>query len=227
MNKLILTAVTSTLAIAASSQAATLYSSSFEGTDGGFVAGGVPDWQRGVPGTYTPSAFPNRTNGKGGINRAATGNELWATVLVGPHNNGGASATLSRTFDFTSAIAPISLGFNHYLDSGGNTFDMASVQANGVNQPVNGTAATVFSGTVGSYTAAAGVTFAPATIDLSSFAGQSNVVLNFNFLESTVVARDGWYIDDVVITDGSPIPEPASLSALAAGALLLGRRRRA
>ncbi len=221
LNYLVGAAIAASLMVATAHAQVTIYSSSFEGTNGGFVPGGAGDWQRGMPMSYIPAGG---TNGAGGIPNAATGTELWATILNGPHNNQnpGASSTLMQTFDF-SGFTTITLSFQHYLQSGGNTFDMAAVFANGIQ-------VMLFSGTEGSYSAATNtVTFALAVVDLSAFAGQSNVQLNFDFFATTVVQRDGWYIDDVLIT-GNPVPEPATLSllVLAGGSfvVLAVRRRR-
>ncbi len=211
---------TTLMAVSARAQV-TIYSSSFEGTNGGFVSGGAGDWQRGMPSDYDPTG----TNGAGGIPNAATGSELWATILNGAHNNQNpsASSTLTQNFNF-SGFSSITLSFQHYLQSGGNTFDMASIMANGMQ-------VALFSGTAGSYDAATDtVTFDSAVVDLSAFAGLSSVDLNFNFFATTVVQRDGWYIDDVTIM-GSPIPEPAAISLLAVagfgflGVLVQSRRK--
>lgn len=223
MTRFTFASVLALAAAASSASAQTIYFSDFEGTNGGFVAGGVPDWERGVPAPYAVGT----TSGNGGINAAFSGAELWATNLDGPHANStpGAAATLTQTFDFTGVTGPVTLTFQHYLNSGGNTFDFAEVRVNNVPRPVNGTAATRFDGTEGTYTAAAGVTFAPATIDLTPFAGQAGVALQFYFFETTVVQRDGWYVDDVRIT--GTVPEPTALAAVAGAAGLALVRRRA
>ncbi len=218
-------AATATLA---SGQVSTFYFSDFEGTDGGFVSGGVGDWERGTPSPYVAANEPaSRTFGNGGINAAFSGDELWATNLDGSHTNPSPTAfsSLQQTFDFSGLAGPITLSFMHYLNSGSNAFDMASVQ-------VNGTSLITYDGDEGSFDDGGTpgdasddtVVFAPATVDLSAFAGQSSVLLDFNFLQSTVVARDGWYIDDVLIT--GVVPEPTSLALLGLGGLAALRRRR-
>ena len=232
MRSILLAAATASCALAsaslASAQVSTFYFSDFEGTDGGFVSGGVGDWERGTPSPYVPANEPpSRTSGNGGINDAFSGDELWATNLDGSHTNPSptAASTLQQTFDFSSLLGPITLSFQHYLNSGSNSFDMATVQ-------VNGTTLALYSGTEGSFNNGGTpgdasddtVIFAPALVDLSAFAGQSSVLLDFNFLQTTVVARDGWYIDDVRIV--GVVPEPASLSLLGLGGLTLLRRRR-
>ena len=197
----------------ASAQVTTFYSTSFEGTDAGWA--GTGDWQRGAPSTYVPSG----SSGAGGIPTAADGSELWATILDGPHNNmnPSGSSVLSQTFDFSGISGPITLSFDQYLQSGSNSFDMATVQA-------NGTQVALFDGTEGTFDGTT-VTFAPASVDLSAFAGQSSVDLAFDFFASTVVNRDGWYIDSVALS--GVVPEPTSIAALGLAGLATLRRRRA
>ena len=202
------------LTVSAAVSSGQFYFSDFEGTDGGWVAGGAGDWARGVPMTYDPTG----TSGAGGIPNAFSGNELWATVLDGAHNNQSpsASSTLTQTFDFSSLAAPITLSWQHYLQSGSNAFDMARVFA-------NGTEVYLGDGTEGSYDAGSNtVTFAPAMADLSAFAGVSSVEINFDFFATTVVQRDGWYVDDITIT---AVPEPATFGLIGCCGLALLRLR--
>lgn len=212
--------------------ASIVYFSDFEGTDGGWVSGGLNgDWERGAPSSYDPNdpgLPPSSSFGNGGINQAFSGNELWGTVLGGPQSNSatsGDSSTLTQTFDFSGLSGPIELSFWHYLDSGGNGFDMASVQVNGIEQILfDGTEGTFDDGGTPGDGSDDTVTFVEATVDLSAFAGDSSVTIDFNFSSTTVVARDGWYIDDVLIT---AVPEPASfaLVGLAGFGLMCSRRR--
>lgn len=146
-------------------------------------------------------------SGNGGIASGNSGSNVWATVLDGPHSNAGASSTLSRRFDF-SGLTDITLSWFEYLDSGGNSFDMATVN-------VNGDQLYLGSGDEPAWT--------QQSLDLNAYAGLSAVDISFDFLTTTVVARDGWYIDDVRIT---AVPAPGALAALALGGLVATRRRR-
>ena len=227
-----LTAASAALALAATATLASaqqiIYQSSFEGTDGGWT--GTGDWERGEPSAYDPSAAGATASANGGVFEAADGDELWATVLDGPHNNAPSGtrlvSTLSQSFDFTNLVGPVTLTFDHYLNSGSNSFDMASVE-------VNGTELVLYSGTEGTYdnggTPGVGtddaIVYAQGMVDLSAFAGQSSVDVAFVFDASTVVNRDGWYVDNVAIT--ANIPEPATAGVLAFAGLGLLRRRRA
>ena len=229
-----LTAASAALALAATATLASaqqiIYQSSFEGTDGGWT--GTGDWERGTPSAYDPDAVaaPSSDFGNGGVFEAADGDELWATNLDGPHSNAPSGtrlvSTLSQSFDFTNLVGPITLTFDHYLNSGSPSFDMASVD-------VNGTELMLYDGTEGTYddggTPGVGsddaIVYEQGMVDLSAFAGQSSVDVAFVFDASTVVARDGWYVDNVAIT--AFIPEPASAGLLALAGLGLVRRRRA
>ena len=192
------------LAGAASVAAAqsTVYSSDFEADGGGWTPSGITgDWERGI-GTGFVGGFGS-TEPVGGF----SGDFVWGTVIGGDHSP-NADENLSQTFDF-SGLTDISFSFYEWSDSGGSTFDMASVIVNGDN---------LYLSDGDSLDA-----WRQVTLDLNAYAGLSSVDITFNFLTTGVVERTGWYIDDVEIR---AIPAPASLALLGLGGIAAVRRRR-
>jgi len=192
-----------TLAMVAGTASAQVdvFSSSFEGGDAaGFE--GTGDWELGIPTGFDAADFggPEPVGGN-------TGDYAWGTIIGGQHNPNTFS-TLSRTVDLTG-ITDASLTFFEWLDSGGNTFDMATVVVNGEELTLRD------GGPTGAWR--------EVTLDLSQFDGQSSVDISFNFETTGVVERVGWYIDDVSVTG---VPAPGSLALLGLGGLAATRRRR-
>lgn len=193
------------LAGAASVAAAqsTVYFSDFEADGGGWGASG--DWERGIPVGADGSAL----GGFGGPEPVGglSGDFVWGTVIGGLHSPSTVS-DLSQNFDF-SGLTDISFTFNEWIDSGGSTFDMASVIVNGDNLYLSD------GGPTGDWR--------EVTLDLNAYAGLSSVDISFNFSTTGVVERVGWYVDDVSIR---AVPAPASLALLGLGGLAAARRRR-
>lgn len=171
----------------------TIYASDFESDDGGWT--GTGDWQWG-----TPSATPDRSGCFSQTGPfptgAVSGTKLWGTNLAGCHGR-SYDAQLTRTFDLSAASGTIQMCWNQFIDTGGNTFDMATVEVNGVQQTLDdGSSAGAFEN---------------VCIPLAAFAGQANVVVAFRLVTTGAVERAGWYIDDVsVISTGvasTPTPE--------------------
>lgn len=194
---------TAAMILAASAFAANaqIYSSSFEGTDGGWVEGGGGEWERGVP-VFSPGA----PDGAGGPMSAFDGSEVWATNLDGDYANLGASSTLSQTFDL-SGVSTASLEWYQWVEVFWS-FDTAKVFVNG---------AMVYERA----TSAATPDWEFQSVDLTPYAGQSAVTVEFNLFATTVVSRSGWYIDAVTIT-----PAPSAAALLGLGGLVAVRRRR-
>jgi hypothetical protein len=196
------------LAGAASVAAAqsTVYFSDFEADGGGWTASGVNgDWERGIPVGADGAALGGFASSEpvGGF----SGDFVWGTVIGGLHGV-GSDEQLSQTFDFTG-LTDIAMSFQEWSDSGGSTFDMASVIVNGDQ---------LYLSDGDSMDA-----WREVVLDLNAYAGQSSVDITFNFTSTTVVERTGWYIDDVEIT---AVPAPASLALLGLGGLAAARRRR-
>lgn len=200
--------LTAAVAIGAFASIATagdiIYSSSFESDGGGWTASGVTgDWERGIPsGAVGPSGGPEPVGGN-------TGDYVWGTVIGGGHSPNG-DEHLTQTFDFSNYTG-VKLNYYEWLDSGGNSFDMARTLVNGNEElladggPTNG--------------------WRLVTIDLGAYDGMSSVEIDFNFISTGVVERVGWYIDDVSI-EGTAIPSPGALALLGLAGLASRRRRR-
>jgi uncharacterized repeat protein (TIGR01451 family) len=160
------------------------YFSDFEANDGGWTGGGAAPWEWGAPGLgvfeicdSVPAAEPTG---------AFSGTNVWATNLDGCHANSGSASLLSQTFDFSALPAPIQLSWWNWYEVF-VPFDMAELIVNG--------GAPLFEVTT---TAATGV-YVQETVDLSAFAGNPSVTIDFRLFATTVVNRLGWYIDDVAI----------------------------
>jgi MYXO-CTERM domain-containing protein len=180
--------------------AGTIYSSDFEANDGGWTGSG--DWDWGSPFGFAGAPFggPEPTGGFSGSN-------AWGTVIGGAHSP-STTSDLTQIFD-TSGFTGLSLSFYEWIDSGGNTFDMAKVFVNGTQV----------------YLSDGGPTsgWRQVTLDLSAFDGAGALDINFQFTATSVVERVGWYIDDVTV---SGVPAPGAMALLGLGGLAMGRRRR-
>lgn len=191
----------STLALfAGAATADDIFRSSFESGPDGFV--GTGDWELGTPNGFDGAPFggPEPVGG-------ATGDFAWGTVIGGAHS-ASTTSVLSRQFSF-AGFTDVAMSFAEWLDSGGNTFDMAMVSVNGDQL----------------YLADGGPTNGWRTVDLdlSAYDGLADVTVEFTFITTSVVERVGWYVDDVAITG---VPTPASAALLGLGGLAATRRRR-
>lgn len=159
------------IALAGSAMADEIYFSDLEDNDGGWVASAnwdPGDWQWGMPTNVGPNAFS-------GVN-------VWATVLDGNHSNSGGNSFLTQVFDF-SGYVNVQLSFQNWINSGSNSFDQAKVFVNGNEE--------FFSdgGPTGDWE--------EVVLDLSAYDGMSDVEIVFDFFATTVVEREGWYLDDI------------------------------
>jgi hypothetical protein len=157
------------------------YFSDLEAQDGGWVVGGYGDWGWGpiVTGVFEgcDGPEPEPLTVPSGVN-------VWGTNLNGCYDNSGADSTLTQTFDFSGLAAPIELNVMQWYNVF-ETFDWAEIYVNG----------TVVWRSIDS-----GVyDWALNTIDLSSYAGNASVQIQFLLHSTTVVNRMGWYLDDIEI----------------------------
>lgn len=168
-------------AMATAAGAQTIYFSDLEANDGGWVYGDdwsapAPEWEWGTPTVVGPAA-------------AYSGVNVWATNLDGNHSNSGGNSWIAQTFDFTD-WTNVTLTFYQWINSGSNAFDQATVQVNGVQVYLD-------DGT--------GTAWEQVSVDLSAYDNNPSVEIRFNFFETTVVDREGWYIDDIDIS-GVQVP---------------------
>jgi len=202
---LTLAALAAVTLMAGASRAATFYQSSFEGTDGGWVASGsgsfAGDWERGVPTTGPGAAFD--------------GQEVWATVLDGNYTDSGEFSFLTQSFDLSNALTA-ELSWWQWVEIFYD-FDTAKLIVNGD---------TLYERTTRDPTP----DYEQQIVDLTPYVGGS-VDVTFELFATTVVNRPGWYVDDVKI-EGTLVPEPSTFALCGMAGLvgLIGvarRRRRA
>lgn len=160
------------------------YFSDLEADDGGWTGGGAAPWEWGA---VVTGVFENCDNVPEDEPAGAfSGVNVWATNLNGCHANSGSASLLSQTFDFSALAAPIQLSWWNWFEIF-VPFDMAELIVNG--------GAPLFEV---STTAPTGV-YIQESVDLSAFAGNPSVTIDFRLFATTVVNRAGWYVDDVLI----------------------------
>jgi hypothetical protein len=162
----------------------------FEGDDGGWEATAtwdpVGDWE------YTPNYDigdyddSQSTYDQDPPNAAISGTGLWGTKVFEAYSNSGGESFLSQTFDFSGFSAP-EMRFWSWEDVFGS-FDYGQVTVNG----------DLVWGPSWDYS---DISWEERVIDLSAYAGMSDVEIVFEMHASTVVNYAGWYIDDIWIGD--------------------------
>ncbi len=151
------------------------YFQNFEADSGGFVPGGTPLWEWGVPTSGPLAAF--------------SGVKVWATELQGNYPNHASGTLLSPSFHLTAGTRPV-LQFQAWLDS--QPFaDFARLELT----PDGGATWSPLQSLSGSMRA-----YALKSYDLSAYAG-SSVHIRFRFTSDASNTRAGWYVDDFSITD--------------------------
>ena len=176
----------------------TLYFNDFETDDGGWVESGFGEWERGsiITGVYELCDSPPRPEPNGPI----SGANVFATNLDGCYQNSGASSFLAQTFDLSAIPAPIQLSWWNWHEVFG-TFDVIRVN-------VNDTA--LWEDTSSTATP----DWLEEFIDLSAYAGNAAVEIEYELDVTTVVNRSGWYLDDLAITYCATPPPSAPSIAL-------------
>jgi hypothetical protein len=162
------------------------YFSDFEANDGGWaVTTAYDEWEWGtiVPGVQDgcDTVRPNEPSG------AHSGSNVWATDLDGCYDNQAVTADtiLSQSFDLSGLTAPIEMTWWNWYEIF-VSFDKGEVYVDGtLVWEVDTTAATDWT---------------QEGVDLSAYAGDSDVTIDFLLRSTTVVNRLGWYLDDVAIT---------------------------
>ncbi len=168
------------------------YLEDFEGSIVGWSTGGEPAdlWQIGEP-----------TSGPGA---AYSGQRVAATNLDGEYTSNAQAFLITPPIDLRDGAA--ALRFRHWYNMETN-FDLGIVAITADYGETWEILAT-YTGTNGAYQ--------EAVIDLSAYAGLSNLFLAFVLDTDVSVVREGWYIDDVEIyVDNEPPAVPTNLSAQA------------
>ena len=132
-----------------------------------------------------------------------TGNALWSTVADETEN------TVSRDFDLTAATAPITFSFNSYWSieedwdygyvevstDGGTTWDSSLQEMNGYTTTYDPNSQNQGWGLTGENSDR-------LSYDLSAYAGQ-NVTVRLRYWTDAAAQWDGWWADDVSLTDNT------------------------
>ena len=122
----------------------------------------------------------------------------WHDSPGGPSASGLDISLTTQTIDLSTAVAP-QLSFYEHRDLyergwGGRSGDRANVEIS-TNNGGNWTSLATYRSSLASWTL--------ETLDLTPYAGRSNVKIRFRFQTANGrwATRDGWYIDDVSVTD--------------------------
>lgn len=155
------------------------YTEDFEGQTIGWTSyGDANSWEWGVP-----------TSGPG---NAASGEKLYATNLEGPYDNRMNATLVMPPVDLPEGSAY--LQFKHWhnfeMSSSGRAWDYGHVVIS--TDRVNWTQLLQVKGPSNGWL--------NAQVDLSAYAGE-RVYIGFNAYSDGSVVRDGWYIDDVALSD--------------------------
>ncbi|MEO1998256.1 MAG: M36 family metallopeptidase, partial [Planctomycetaceae bacterium] len=107
----------------------------------------------------------------------------------GKYLNNSKGVLTSPSVDLSSYTSPIFLDFNHFLNAESG-FDFAEVRI----QDNVAVTTTVLDGNLANTSG-----FENKAFDISAFAGQSDIQVEFSFTSDFFIEREGWYVDDVRI----------------------------
>lgn len=105
----------------------------------------------------------------------------------GKYSNNSQGVLTSPSVDLSTYAGPIFLDFNYFLNAESG-FDLAEVRI-----VDNGAATTTVLDSALANTSG----FEYAKFDVSAFAGQSDIQVEFSFSSDFSIEREGWYVDDV------------------------------
>ncbi len=97
---------------------------------------------------------------------------------------------IRRTDDLTGATSPMLSFYHQYALESGYDYGYVEISTNG--GATFGPYLQRFTGTLS--------TFSPVTIDLGPYKSSNNVVIRFRLSSDSIITYDGWYIDDIVIS---------------------------
>lgn len=163
------------------------YFTDFETQPAGWSTSGTSSWQWGVP--------------TGGIGRAASGSKVYATNLAGTYANNTNTVLEMPPIDLPSGSSYLNFKHWYYVEQG---FDHCYVQISTDN--TNWTNLTSYTGNLGS-------DYANVQIDLSTYQGQ-RVYIRFEMTSDASVTYNGWFIDDVGLSNTSASSASAAKSVL-------------
>lgn len=136
---------------------------------------------------YVGGAYPNNEQPPP---LAHSGTGMWGTKIYAPHSNAGGFNYLSKTFYLSGVQNPV-LSFWSWNNSYGS-FDYGQVTVNG-------------NIVWGPSWDDSPVSWEKVTIDLSAYANQASVTVQFQHYASATVNYAGWYIDDVYLSEAQTI----------------------
>ncbi len=157
------------------------YFEDFEGSPSGWYSFGTNDtWQLGVP--------------TSGPNGAASGEKVYATNLAGPYLSNMNAKLVMPAIDLPEGDAYLTFKNWHNFEqsTAGTAWDYGHVVVS--TDQVNWTRLQKFQGLTANWT--------DVEIDLSAYSGQ-RVYVGFEAFSDGSVVRDGWYIDDVGLSNTS------------------------
>jgi len=141
------------------------YFADFEADNGGWVGSGYGDWE--WTNAYTLTGYTDNDTSVGTPPAAPhSGTGLWGTKVLADYSNSAAWSYLRQTLDLSAYADPV-LSFWHYMN-GYNTYDYGLIKVNGT---------TVW----GSSALAVFMPWQELTVDLSAYAGMTNVQVSFEW----------------------------------------------
>ena len=154
----------------------------------------------------TGSGLWHRATGRGVDTGHTASNSFYYGRGEGPTGGGDYDAgdtegvITSIPVNLTNAVAPVALSFNYLLSTeGGAGYDCATVEVSSDGAPFQVVAGNQGSG-VALIDAAPGI-WTNVSVDLSSYTGtQIRVRFHFRTGDATRNDREGWYVDDVLVT---------------------------
>ncbi len=167
------------------------YVEDFESGPGAGV--GTGSWQWGTP-----------TSGPGG---AASGSYCWATNLAGDYPDQADDLLYTPPLDFSGAVSP-RLTFNHWYDFESG-WDGGAVLVS-TDGGASYTRVAPFGGYPGEVDGAPaftgrsdpGVAYRAETFFLGDLPATSTWIVAFQFGSDASIGRPGWYLDDIVVSEG-------------------------
>ncbi len=153
------------------------YSTDFETKPAGWTLTGKPDWQWG-----TPTVGPKK---------AASGEKVYATNLSGTYQASSNMSLNMPPIDMP-AEGPVYLQFKHWYEIE-NNYDKGYVKVSEDNKTWT---------TLKTYTNNSNNSYVSEQIDLAIYKGK-RIYIQFNFTSDSSVNKQGWFIDDVKLSNVS------------------------